>query len=546
MICTGNVWVEESTGSAAEADLVGEPCTCSWSAKDLANEMFFNFLDVKPGDIGEDTVSLHVDNNDAWVCAEITNLKNFENGCDSPENKIDTTCGTGLTDSGEGLGELQDNLFFTIWKDTDCDNVFDNSAVAGRCTISDPNNQDYCSGKFNEEDCNDATYADCEWVPAQPAEQILVENQKATSNSWPIADSTTGSGPIKGDTDYCIGIAWNVPITASNIIQSDSLTGDVIFNAVQARNMKNFRCSDLHAEVCDDKDNDYDNIPDNGPLWTNKGNACSVGVGVCATAGIMICDANNPTGGLVCSAVAGQPSEEICDTLDNDCDGVVNNGILKDWYQDSDSDGFGSDATLNACAPTSGFVENSDDCNDNNVNIHPMATEIAGDGVDQDCSGSDARSCYLDSDKDGYGSIVEVIAVDGICDKSQSESDNSIDCNDSNPATYPLALEICNGLDDNCDGQIDEGFANTDGDSTSDCVDPDDDNDSVLDGPDVADLNPQSCQDIDNDTCDDCSQNPISSASQNFAPSWPIYFSSVTDDGSDSDDDGICDVGEDS
>ena len=83
-----------------------EACSCTWSAKDLTNELFFNFLDVKPGDTGEDTVSIHVDDNPAWICAELYNVKNFENGCDKPEDLIDTTCGTGLTDPGEGLGEL--------------------------------------------------------------------------------------------------------------------------------------------------------------------------------------------------------------------------------------------------------------------------------------------------------------------------------------------------------------------------------------------------------------------------------------------------------
>ena len=61
---------------------------------------------------------------------------------------------------------------------------------------------------------------------------------------------------------------------------------------------------------------------------------------------------------------------------------------------------------------------------------------------------------------------------------------NNTDCNDSNAAVYPGAAEICNGVDDNCNGLVDEGFADFDGDGQADCIDPDDDNDGI---PDVQD-----------------------------------------------------------
>jgi len=173
-----------------------EQCFCSWELKDLAGELFFNLLDVKPGDNGEDTVSLHIINNDAWVCAQVANLTSDDNGCELPESLMDATCGA-------GGGELKENLFFTIWEDTNCDNILD----AG--------------------------------------EQVLVDNQPAEEGVWPIADSNTGAGPLEGGQTYCLGVKWNVPIETSNIIQSDSLIGDVMFTAVQARHMESFKCSDL-------------------------------------------------------------------------------------------------------------------------------------------------------------------------------------------------------------------------------------------------------------------------------------------------------------
>ena len=52
----------------------------SWQLTDLTIEKFFNFSDVKPGDDGEDTISLHVNNNDSWVCADVTLTSNDDNG----------------------------------------------------------------------------------------------------------------------------------------------------------------------------------------------------------------------------------------------------------------------------------------------------------------------------------------------------------------------------------------------------------------------------------------------------------------------------------
>jgi len=250
-----------------------EECSCTWSKKDLAGELFFNFPDVKPGDNGEDTVSLHVENNDAWVCAMATNLQTNDNGCNKPESDIDTTCGA-------GQGELQDNIFFTAWRDTDCDNILD-VAIQGVPEVpahcgggSDP--QTCASFGDDQVMCQSFSFLGCTWIPYQPAvpavagEQVLAENQKAASTLWPIADATTGSGPIKSGADYCLGISWNVPLTTSNIIQTDSVTGDMQFFAVQARHMENFTCANHFKEICDGTDNDFDGVIDDGGVcWTS-------------------------------------------------------------------------------------------------------------------------------------------------------------------------------------------------------------------------------------------------------------------------------------
>lgn len=60
-------------------------------------------------------------------------------------------------------------------------------------------------------------------------------------------------------------------------------------------------------------------------------------------------------------------------------------------YADVDGDGYGdADAALNGCSAPDDFVENGDDCNDGEAGVNPAATDVCGDGVDQDCSGDDA------------------------------------------------------------------------------------------------------------------------------------------------------------
>jgi len=86
-------------------------------------DLFFNFSDLKPGDWGEDTISFHVNNNDAWLCADITLTADDDNGITEPEEEA------GDTTDGVGQGELADQMHFFWWAD-DGDNVFEQGEEA--------------------------------------------------------------------------------------------------------------------------------------------------------------------------------------------------------------------------------------------------------------------------------------------------------------------------------------------------------------------------------------------------------------------------------
>jgi len=119
-------------------------CDCNWTLKDLnTTDRFFNFSDIKPGDFGENTISLHVNSNNAWVCASVSNLTNAENNCTEPESQEDTTC----DNPGLGQGELQNNLTLAIWRDTNCNNVLEagTPAVPAHCGGTATNPEIVCS-----------------------------------------------------------------------------------------------------------------------------------------------------------------------------------------------------------------------------------------------------------------------------------------------------------------------------------------------------------------------------------------------------------------
>ncbi len=96
---------------------------------------------------------------------------------------------------------------------------------------------------------------------------------------------------------------------------------------------------------------------------------------------------------------------------------------------------------------------NGDDCDDTDASINPGASEIADDGIDQDCNGKDTITCIIDNDQDGHGtnSGTTTLASDGLCDTPQSESKTSDDCDDTDSSVNPSATEIPdNGIDDDC------------------------------------------------------------------------------------------------
>jgi len=133
------------------------------------------------------------------------------------------------------------------------------------------------------------------------------------------------------------------------------------------------------------------------------------------------------------------------------------------YFVDADGDGVGSSTTESLCSSTApaGYSSTTGDCNDNNADINPGVAEICGNGIDDNCDGNTDEGCttytyYIDADNDGFGNaLISSTSFSNSAPAGYSALNS--DCNDNNFAINPSASEICgNGIDDNCNGTIDE------------------------------------------------------------------------------------------
>ncbi len=191
---------------------------------------------------------------------------------------------------------------------------------------------------------------------------------------------------------------------------------------------------------------------------------------------------------------------EECDFVDNDCNGLVDDGIQSVWYPDADGDGVGQAGVspVFSCDAVPGHVSSVDgtpinlDCDDTDPLTFEGAQELC-DGVDNDCNGliDDGlvfQLYFLDEDGDGFGQM----GGDGqtyCAPPAPGYIPQGGDCNDASPQIYPGAPERCNNdIDDDCDGLVDA--QDPDASAQAYYVDADGDGDGDANIPPIANCSP--------------------------------------------------------
>jgi hypothetical protein len=394
---------------------------------------------------------------------------------------------TGVSDTGDGPIEDADADGYT--SDVDCDD--------GNADIN-PGALEECDGVDNN--CDGATDEGLTRIYYLDTDLDGFGDESSGLEACSRPEDRIGRGGDCDDTnpnihpeadEYCNGIDDNCDDDIDGDDAVDPLTwfgdsdGDTFGNAdlpTEACNApdgyvaNDLDCNDFDAltspfglEFCDGEDNDCNGVIDDdtatdagewfidsdGDGWGSADfstTSCTMPGGFVANDGD--CDDS--------SGVVNPDGTEVCNSIDDNCDGAVDEGFpVETYYRDSDGDTYG-DLTdpIVSCTPVAGYASTGGDCDDDEYWSHPGLSELC-DEIDNDCDGIiDEELVFTDfvpdADGDGFGDATGPVLTD--CIPPAGHVIDATDCDDSNAAVNPSAIESCNGLDDNCSGTIDEGM----------------------------------------------------------------------------------------
>lgn len=451
---------------------------------------------------------------DPWVaCALPDGYASLPGDCDDTNagvNPSGTEVCNAIDDNCDGVTDTDATDPSTWYADSDLDGYGDDSTALSACDappgyVASGGDCDESNTAFNpgasEADCADPNdyncdgstgYADADEDGSAACEDCDDANADVMPGGAEVCDAldndcdgtVDGAGAIDALVWYADSDSDSFGDAAVVVTACEAPAGFV----ADALDCDDSRNADHPGgvEVCDHYDNDCDGVVDLGALdagtWyadvdldgfgdvSVATTACDLPVGYCADA--TDCDDTAP---------ASHPgATEVCDGADNDCNVLVDDGLMVAHYADADSDGFGDPtARVDSCSATPGYVTDNTDCDDAARTIFPGAPEVC-DGLDDDCDSAIDEGVlftfYSDSDRDGFGDMGAPLLA---CSLSEGLVADATDCNDGDRAINPGEDDVCDDMDNDCDGMVDDDatymdtwYADADGDAYGDPESP--------------------------------------------------------------------------
>ena len=392
---------------------------------------------------------------DVYSCDEQEGLTSDGGDSDDYDNSVspghDELC-DGIDNDSDGVVDEGDAVDAGTWyEDADSDGYGDEQSTTTACTQPsgyvaiagdtddgsdkvNPGADEYCDGVDNDSD------------------GVVDEGDALDALLW----TTDSDGDGFGDENAAGVYACSQPSGYADGSDCDDTDASVYPGA---------------TETCDGVDQDCDGTvddnPSDGSTWyqdwdsDSYGNASITTQGCTAPSGYV--SDNTDCDDTVASTHPG--ADEYCDGADDDCDGTVDESPVdsQTWYYDSDADGYGAtNLNTTSCSQPSGYTADAGDCDDGNSGINPGASEVC-DTVDNDCDGAadeadatDASDWYRDFDGDGFGNPNKTTPS---CTEPAGYVSDNTDCDDTDPSALPGGTEVCDGLDNDCDGNADWGLS---------------------------------------------------------------------------------------